>query len=62
MDPTTEVMVNFAFEMMLKIQRLEEEVKRLWKALKRSHAVTDAQRVALAEQKIYDELPHKVKP
>ena len=50
MDPTTQVMVNYAYELVDKNRRLEDQLKAQEANLKRYRQV------------IYEELPHEFRP
>ena len=62
MDPTTQVMVHYAYEIVDKNQRLEDQLKAQEVTLKRYRQVIDEQRVCLNLPRIYDELPHEFCP
>ena len=57
MDPTTQVMVNYAYELVDKNRRLEDQLKEQEVTLKRYRQVIDKQRVCLNLPRIYEELP-----
>ena len=59
MDPTTQVMVHFGYESVVKIRRLEDQLKAQKETLERYRQVIDEQRVCLNLPKMYEELPHK---
>jgi len=56
-DPTTQVTVNYAYESIAKIRRLEDQFKAQQETLKRYRQVIDEQRVCLNLPRIYEELP-----
>ena len=62
MDPTTQVMVHFAYELVEKNRRLEDQLKAQEESLKRYQQVIDDQRVCLNLPRIYENLPHKPRP
>ena len=62
MDPTTQVMVHFGYELVAKIRRLEDQLKAQQEYLKRYRQVIDEQRVCLNLSRMYEELPHKFRP
>ena len=61
-DPTTQVMVHFAYELVEKNRRLEDQLKAHEESLKWYQQVIDDQRVCLNLQRIYKKLPHKPRP
>jgi len=61
-DPTTQVMVNYAYELVDKNRRLEDQLKAQEATLKRYRQVIDEQRVCLNLPRIYEELPHEFRP
>ena len=62
MDPTTQVMVNYAYELVDKNRRLEDQLKAQEVTLKRYWQVIDEQRVCLNLPRIYEELSHEFLP
>ena len=62
MDPTTQVMVHFSYELVGKIRRLEDQLKAQQETLKRYQRVIDDQRDCLSLPTIYEKLPHKPRP
>ena len=62
MDHTTHVMVKYAYELVDKNRRLEDQLKAQEATLKRYRQVIDEQRVCLNLPKMYEELPHKFHP
>ena len=61
-DPTTQVMVNFACELVEKNRRLKHQLKAQEESLKRYQQVIDDQRECLSLLRIYEKLPHKPRP
>ena len=61
-EPTTQVMVHFAYELVEKNRRLEDQLKAQEESLKRYQQVIDDQRVCLSMPRIYEKLPHKPRP
>ena len=61
-DLTTQVMVNYAYELVDKNRRLEDQLKAQEATLKRYWQVIDEQRVCLNLPRIYEELAHKFRP
>ena len=59
LDPTTQVMVHFAYELVEKNRWLEDQLKAQGKSLKRCQQVIYDQRVCLKMPRIYKKLPHK---
>ena len=61
-DPTTQVMVHYAYELVDKNQQLEYKLKAQEATLKRYRQVIDEQRVCLNLPRIYEEIPHEFSP
>ena len=61
-DPTTQVMVHYAYELVDKNRRLEDQLKAQEATLKRYRQVIDEQRVSLNLPRMYEELPHEFLP
>ena len=61
-DPTTQVMVHYAYELVDKNRWLEDQLKTHEVTLKRYRQVIDEQRVCLNLPRIYKELPNKFHP
>ena len=61
-NPTTQVMVHFGCESIVKIWQLEDQLKAQQETIKRHQQVIDEQRVCLNLPKMYKELPHKPRP
>ena len=62
MDPTTQVMVHYVYELVDKNRRLEDQLKVHEATLKRYRQVIDEQRVCLNLPRIYEGLPHEFRP
>ena len=62
MDPTTQVMVHYTYELVDKNRRLKDQLKAQEVTLKRYQQVIDEQRVCLNLPRMYEELPHKFHP
>jgi len=62
MDPTTQVMVHYACELVDKNRWLEDQLKAQEATLKRYQQIIDEQRVCLNLPRIYEELPYKLRP
>ena len=61
-DHTTQVMVHYAYELVDKNRRLEDQLKAQEATLKRYQQVIEEQRVCLNLARMYEELPHKFVP
>ena len=62
MDPTTQVMVHYAYELVGNNRRLKDQLKAQETTPKRYRQVIDEQMVCLNLPRIYEELPHEFRP
>jgi len=59
LDPTTQVMVHFAYDLVEKNRWLDNQLKAQGKFLKRCQQGIDDQMVSLKMPSIYEKFPHK---